>query len=105
MTIRDPDNSPPIFDALHIPPAAMEQGGTEVLRAVIVEGDLHLSLRRAFEGPEVWGMLLADIARHVGRIYAAESAMREEDIIDKLRSAFENELDEPDDSSTANVVS
>ena len=44
--IKDPENPPPVFDALHIPPAAMELGGVEVLRAVIVDGGLHVSLRR-----------------------------------------------------------
>ena len=28
----------PMFEALNVPPAAMEQGGVEVLRAVIVDG-------------------------------------------------------------------
>ena len=28
----------PVFDALHIPPTALEQGGVEVLRAAVVEG-------------------------------------------------------------------
>ena len=50
--IKDPENPPPVFDALHIPPAAMELGGVEVLRAVIVDGGLHVSLRRAFDDPE-----------------------------------------------------
>ncbi|MEA2968243.1 MAG: hypothetical protein QOE78_1504, partial [Alphaproteobacteria bacterium] len=36
------------FDPLHVPPAALEHGGVEVLRAAIVEGGLHVSLRRAF---------------------------------------------------------
>jgi Domain of unknown function (DUF5076) len=105
MTMRDPDNPPPVFDALHIPPAAMEQGGTEVMRAVIVEGELHLSLRRAFEDPETWGMLLADVARHVGRLYASESAASEQDVIDRLRAVFESEMDEPSEPGTTNVVS
>ena len=105
MTMRDPENPVPVFDALHIPPAAMEQGGTEVLRAVIVEGELHLSLRRAFEDPEVWGMLLADVARHVGRIYARESALSEQDIAEKVRAVFDSEMDEPSDPDTSNVVS
>src|ERR671923_263754 len=60
------------FDALHVPPTALEQGGVEVLRAAIVDGGLHVSLRRAFEDPEAWGMLIADVARHVARIYATE---------------------------------
>ena len=76
--IKDPENPPPVFDALHIPPAAMEQGGVEVLRAVIIDGGLHVSLRRAFDDPEAWGMLIADIARHIARIYAKETALTEE---------------------------
>ena len=44
----------PTFDALHVPPTALEQGGVEVLRAAIVEGGLHVSLRRAFDDPQAW---------------------------------------------------
>ena len=69
----DPDKAAPVFDALHVPPAALEQGGVEVLRAVIVDGDLHVSLRRAFDDPDPWGMLIADMTRHIARIYATES--------------------------------
>jgi len=49
----------PTFDALRLPPAAQEHGGTEVLRAAIVNGALHISLRRAFDDPQAWGMLIA----------------------------------------------
>ena len=105
MSMRDPENPSPVFDALHIPPAALEQGGTEVLRAVIVEGDLHLSLRRAFDEPETWGMLLAEIARHVGRLYARESAMSEQQVVERLRAVFETEMDEPSNPSLPNIVS
>ena len=62
------DRQAPVFDALHVPPAALDRGGVEVLRAAIVEGALHVSLRRAFDDPEAWGMLIADVTRHVGRI-------------------------------------
>ena len=57
--IKDPENPAPVFDALHIPPAAMELGGVEVLRAVIVDGGLHVSLRRAFDD-------LSPVARDLG---------------------------------------
>jgi hypothetical protein len=105
MSIRDPDNSPPMFDALHVPPLALDRGGTEVLRAVIIDGDLHVSLRRAFDDPTMWGMLLADVARHVGRIYASESAASEQDVVDKVRAVFDTEMDEPSDPGTTNVAS
>lgn len=62
----------PAFEALHVPPAALERGGVEVLRAVVVDGALHVSLRPAFDDPQAWGMLLADVARHVSRIYESE---------------------------------
>ena len=52
------------FEALKAPPTALEKGGTEILRAAIVEGGLHVSLRRAFDDPQAWGMLIADVARH-----------------------------------------
>jgi len=78
--------SHPVFDALHIPPTALDQGGVEVLRAAIVEGGLHVSLRRAFDDPEAWGMLLADVTRHIARIYAGEGKFREEETIERIRA-------------------
>jgi hypothetical protein len=105
MSMRDPENPPPVFDALHIPPAALEQGGTEVLRAVVIEGDLHVSLRHAFEEPETWGMLLADVARHIGRIYAREGNLTEEQVVEKVCAIFESEMDQPTDPGTTSSVS
>jgi hypothetical protein len=74
-----------VFDALHIPPSALEAGGVEVLRCAIVDGALHVSLRRAFDDPEAWGMLIADITRHVARVYATEDKFREEETIARIR--------------------
>src|SRR5437763_3025477 len=95
----------PVFDALHVPPAAMEQGGVEVLRAVIVEGGLHISLRRAFDDPEAWGMLIADIARHVARIYATEDKFSETETLKRIRSLFNAEMDSPTDPGTTSAIS
>ena len=50
------------YDALQIPPTAQERGGIEVLRAGVVEGGLHVMLRRAFNDPRAWGILLADVS-------------------------------------------
>ena len=101
----DPDHAPPVFDALHIPPAALEQGGVEVLRAVIIDGGLHVSLRRAFDDPEAWGMLIADVARHVARIYASEKGMSEEETLARVRGIFEAEMDAPTDPGTTSALS
>ena len=93
------------FDALQIPPTALEQGGLEVLRAAIVDGSLHVALRRAFDDPEAWGMLIADIARHVARIYAAEDKFREEETLERIRAIFDAEMDAPTDPGTTSAIS
>ena len=93
------------FDALHVPPTALEHGGVEVLRAAIVEGGLHVSLRRAFDDPQAWGMLIADVARHVARIYASENDIPEEETLERIRSIFDAEMDAPSDPGTTSAVS
>ena len=101
----DPETAAPIFDALHIPPSALEAGGVEVLRAAIVDGGLHISLRRAFDDPEAWGMLIADITRHVARIYANEDKFPEQETIERIRALYEAEMDAPTDPGTTSAIS
>jgi hypothetical protein len=91
------------FEALAVPPPALEHGGYEVLRAVISDGQLHVSLRRAFDEPEVWGVLLADVARHIGRIFACETSMREDQAVEKMWATFEAEMDRPTDIGETTV--
>ncbi len=95
----------PAFEALNVPPAALEQGGVEVLRAVIVDGALHVSLRKAFDDPEAWGMLIADITRHVARIYATEDKYREDETIERVRALYDAEMDAPTDPGTTSAIS
>src|SRR5262245_48871675 len=91
------------FDAMEPPPAALSEGGQEVLRAVIVNQALHVSLRRSFDEPGTWGIILADIARHASRIYAAEMALSEDQALDQIRSLFDAELDRPTDLGTTSA--
>jgi hypothetical protein len=97
------DRDVPAFDALHVPPEAHEKGGVEVLRAVIVDGALHVSLRRAFDDPEAFGMMIADITRHVGRIYADK--FPEEQTVERIRSLYDAEMDAPTDPGTTTALS
>jgi Domain of unknown function (DUF5076) len=101
----NPPESSPVFDALHVPPVVLESGGVEVLRAVIVDGALHVSLRRAFDDPEAWGMVMADIARHVARIYANEDKFSEAETLERIRSLFNAEMDSPTDPGTISALS
>ena len=100
-----PLDATPKFEALAAPPPALELGGYEVLRAAIADGNLHVSLRRAFDEPQTWGILLADVTRHIGRIYALEAGMREEQVVEKVWAMFEAEMERQTDVGDTRAIS
>ena len=73
---------------------------TEVLRAFVVDGGLSIAFTRAFEEPEMWGLLLVDIARHAARAYARESDYSEEEALERILDMFEAEINRPTDPGT-----
>ena len=101
----DPDMAVPVFDALHVPPAALEQGGVEVLRAAIVDGGLHVSLRRAFDDPQAWGMLIADVARHARASIDRGKPLTEDEALERIRTMFDAEMDAPTDPGSTSAIS
>jgi hypothetical protein len=70
----------------------------EVLRAFVVDGGLSIAFTRAFEEPDMWGLLLVDIARHASRVYARESACTEEEALTRIIDMFEAEIARPTDT-------
>ena len=70
---------------------------TEVLRAFVVDGGLSIAFTRAFEEPDMWGLLLVDIARHAARAYARESAYTEDEALARVVEMFEAEIARPTD--------
>jgi Domain of unknown function (DUF5076) len=70
---------------------------SEVLRAFVVDGGLSISFTRAFEEPDMWGLLLVDIARHASRAYAQESAYTEHEALARIVDMFEAEIARPTD--------
>ena len=70
---------------------------TEVLRAFVVDGGLSIAFQRAFEEPDMWGLLLVDIARHAARAYAHESDISEGDALARIVDMFEAEIARPTD--------
>lgn len=93
------------FDALPAPPEALERGGVEVLRAVVLDGGLHVSLRPAFEDPAMWGMVIADITRHAARAFAANYAVSEDDALGQILEILQAEFDDPTDLGTTTALS
>jgi len=65
---------------------------TEVLRAFVVDGGLSIAFARAFEEPDMWGLLLVDVARHASRAYARESAYTEDEALRRIIDMFEAEI-------------
>ena len=94
----------PKFEALSVPPDALEEGGVEILRASIVDGGVSVALRRSFDDPFTWGVLLVDLARHAARIYALEAGMHEEEALSEIRKGLEAELSHPTDPGSTQAV-
>jgi len=82
------------------PRNASEEQTSEVVRAFIANGALEVHLQRAFDDPAVWGILLADIARHAARVFESEGVCSEDDALESIQSMFEAELDAPTDEGT-----
>src|ERR1700728_4783134 len=81
-----------------LPPDVISRDdATEVLRAFVVDGGLSIAFTRAFEEPDMWGLLLVDIARHAARAYAKESSYTEEEALARVVEMFESEIARPTD--------
>jgi len=78
---------------------------TEVLRAFVLDGGLSIAFARAFEEPDMWGLLLVDIARHAARAYARESDYTEEEALTRIVEMFEAEIARPTDVGSTTLRS
>lgn len=92
------------FEALNVPPDALENGGIEILRASVSEGSVSIALRRAFDDPFTWGVLLVDLARHAARIYAMETDLSEADALAEIVAGIQAELDDPTDPGSTQAI-
>jgi len=92
------------YDSLSIPPAARNEGGAEVMRAAVVGQSFALALRRGFDDPAAWGLLLATAARQVAHIYATELGGDEAMLLARIREAFETDLDSVGDAGTVTAT-
>jgi hypothetical protein len=68
-----------------------------VLRAFVVDGGLSIAFTRAFEEPDMWGMLLVDIARHAARAFSRETELSEDEALARIIEMFEAEIARPSD--------
>lgn len=83
---------------LPVPPDAEQADqAIEVFRGWIVDGGLQCSLFPTVwkKTPEVWGILLADAARHVADAIAKESGIGSSEIFSAIRNKLVAELEDP----------
>jgi hypothetical protein len=83
---------------LERPPATAEdEDATEMIRAWIANGDLHVSMRLAMwqqlENPQIderdaWGELLADLTRHIANGLMQEYGWDYDATRDRIRTSF-----------------
>jgi hypothetical protein len=84
-----------------LPPDVMgRDDATEVLRAFVLDGGLSIAFTRAFDEPDIWGLLLVDIARHAARAYARESEYTEDEALRRIIDMFEAEIARPTDTGS-----
>ena len=63
----------------------------------VTDRDDATEVLRAFEEPDMWGLLLVDVARHAARAYARESAYTEDEALARILDMFEAEIARPTD--------
>jgi hypothetical protein len=83
---------------LQPPPAASEdENATEMIRAWIASGDLHVSMRLGLwqdleesqiDERDAWGELLADLTRHIANRMMQERGWDYDSTRDRIRTAF-----------------
>jgi hypothetical protein len=92
---------------LDLPPAAQrDKAAFEVLRVWIAEQGQHVSIRSgAWEDPFAWGIVLADLARHIANAHAIQSSkVDKEAFLERLLEGFEAEIDNPTDEPEGEVT-
>jgi hypothetical protein len=82
------------------PDVSGREDAIEVLRAFVIDGGLSIAFQRAFEDPEMWGLLLVDIARHAARAYAREAEYSENEALSRIVDMFEAEIARPTDTGS-----
>ena len=80
-------------DELVIPDAAGRDARSfELLRVWIAEKSQHVSLRNAWQDPAAWGIMLADLAKHVANAYQQEAGLDAKETLRRITNALHVEL-------------
>ena len=89
-------------DQLLIPEAAKTDSKSfELLRVWVADNKQHVSLRiGVWNDPAAWGLMLADLAKHIVNSYNQDAALDRLKTLQRIRAALDAELSSPTDHPT-----
>ena len=92
-------------DQLRIPDAAKKDPESfELVRVWVAHKAQHVSLRSGvWSDPAAWGLMLADLARHVASSYQQSEGFDRLEALQRIKLAFELELMSPTDDPSGQI--
>ncbi|HTW94650.1 MAG TPA: DUF5076 domain-containing protein [Tepidisphaeraceae bacterium] len=92
-------------DQLLIPNAAKtDPKSFEVLRVWVANKGQHVSLRAGvWKDPASWGLMLADLARHVANYYQQAEGLDRARTLQRIKAGLDAELGSPTDEPTGQI--
>ena len=93
-------------DRLVIPDAASKDPQSfELLQVWIANKGQHVSLRTGvWKDPSAWGIMLADLARHIANAYEQEEGLNRLKTLQRIRTALNVELASPTDDPSGQIT-
>lgn len=91
---------------LPIPPDAASAGNATELARVWTDGEgAYVSVATGvFDEPGYWGIMLADLARHVANAYAQTEGRDPDEVVQRIKALFDAEWEAPTDTPTGAML-
>lgn len=88
------------------PAASRDKASFELLRVWVAEQGQHVSLRAGtWEDPFAWGIVLADLARHIVNAESINNKdLDEEAFLTRMIEGFQAEIDSPTDEPEGEIT-
>ena len=88
------------------PAAARDKAAFELLRVWVAEQGQHVSLRSGtWEDPFAWGIVLADLARHIVNAEALHRKELDRDaFLERVLEGFHAEIESPTDEAEGEIT-
>jgi hypothetical protein len=81
-----------------LPELQRDSKAVELLRLWVSEDNQHYILRAgALEDPSNWGIILANLMRHIAYTYEQEEGMDQEEVLQMIYDTFNDDLTEEAD--------